>query len=524
MKRIVRFATRPVNALVLVAVAAFLFAAAATAVHGFPKPLEHDEYSYLLQAETFMSGRLTTPTHPMWRHFETFHVLQQPTYASKYPPANALFIAAGWQATGRPIAGVWFSFVFMCVAICWMLQGWLGPRWGMAISLAFASWVSLSYWSYSYWGGAVAAGAAALVLGAMYRIMNRRATAANAIGLGLGVLLLANSRPYEGMLLAIPVFVVLARWFLSDHPGTWRQKMRSVLIPLAAVCLIGFACMARYNSAVTGSWHQLPYTVYQKARAGAPLFIWQKSAATAPTRDVVMQRFMASEDTVYRAAATLNGRVDFVTSFANDFLLILIPATLLLPFLLIPAAIRLRRIRFALITILWVLFGMAFTAWFLPHYAAPLVGLVLATYGVCLRLLADLHLGARRIGRFLAVSILLLWFVKGAGSSLWNLARSGPRDTSADWPSQRQLIADTLARHSQRNLIIVRYGAQHGPGNEWVYNSANIDASRVVWARDMGEIDNRPLIEYFRDRAAWIVDINDDSGPYSVRPYIPSAP
>ena len=157
--------------MLLVGVVALGLAATSTAANGFPPPLEHDEYSYLLGAETFLNGHLTNPPHPMWRHFDTFHVLQQPTYNSKYPPANALVIAAGWKISGHPIVGVWLGFVFMCVALCWMLQGWLGEGWGLGVTLAYTSYDALSYWSYSYWGGAVAAGAGALVLGALYQIV-----------------------------------------------------------------------------------------------------------------------------------------------------------------------------------------------------------------------------------------------------------------------------------------------------------------------------------------------------------------
>ena len=62
---------------------------------GPPAPCEHDEFGYLLSAETFRAGRLTNPTPRHWEHFETLHQTMRPSYQSKYPPAQALFLAAG---------------------------------------------------------------------------------------------------------------------------------------------------------------------------------------------------------------------------------------------------------------------------------------------------------------------------------------------------------------------------------------------------------------------------------------------
>src|SRR5579862_2797462 len=50
-----------------------------------PTAMGADDFSYLLLGDTLSHFRLTNPTHPFHRFFETYFVLQEPSYSSIYP-------------------------------------------------------------------------------------------------------------------------------------------------------------------------------------------------------------------------------------------------------------------------------------------------------------------------------------------------------------------------------------------------------------------------------------------------------
>jgi hypothetical protein len=63
----------------------------------------------------------------------------------------------------------------------------------------------------------------------------------------------------------------------------------------------------------------------------------------------------------------------------------------------------------------------------------------------------------------------------------------------------------------------VRFAPRSKSGFDWVYNCADIDKAKVVWAADMGVARNQELIDYFRDRQVWLAE--PDRDPAQWEPY-----
>jgi hypothetical protein len=473
-----------------------------------PTPIFHDEFSYLLMADTFAHGRLANPSNPLWPSFETFHVNWIPTYSSMYPPMQGLALALG-QVLGHPWIGVLLSNATMCVAILWMLRGWMPARWAflggfiVAVQLCFAT-----YWMNSYWGGAVSATGGALVLGALARIL-RHARTRDALLLGLGMAILANSRPFEGAIFCVPCLIYLFLWLLGKA-GTRSEstvRWKKIFLPLAACGVLTLSFMGFYNWRLTGNPLLMPHILNTRTNDTGRTFLWQRPASPREYRNAQFEDFYNGWEREYyqRNWADLK-RVTLEKIDIFGVLFFWKAELLLLPFVLF--LFRDRRIRPLLITFFPSAAALFIVVWGQAHYAGPLVCVLAALVVQSIRHLNSLKIKGRPIGAMVARTVVVILVVQIAAAAL--AGRCDPYAYHCGGMPGREAVEQKLRRIPAKHLVLVHYGVDHNPHQEWVYNGADIGGAKVLWARELDAAQNARLVEYFKDRKIWLVDADAD--------------
>ena len=524
-----RVAIQPRYAGALVGVVALIGVIGLSILFGIPQPRFHDEFSNLLLSDTLGRGRLVNPVHPLWMHFESFHILQQPTYASKFPPGQGLILAAGKSIGGHPIVGVWITVSLTFAAICWMLQAWVPKRWALfgamlgILQVRFADLPLmpsglLGYWSQSYWGGSLAALGGALVFGALPRVL-RRPSVRHALLLGLGLAILANTRPFEGLVISLPIAVMLLSCVLRRNNFSRHTFFARVVIPIALVLFVAAGAMAFYNFRVTGSPLRFPYWVHKEAYMIAPLFVFQSKAIDKKYNHEAIRDFHTGWEFIpYERQQSISGLISETGHKLATLWGFYLGSVLTIPVIAtLPALLRNRRMRLALASCGLLVAALLTVNWVLPHYGAPATCLVLLLVVQALRYLRLWTWRGKPIGRRAILAIPcalvvsnLIFFVLRMTYSL------------DDWSQGRVRLLSELTRQSGDHLVVVRYGNNRTSSlrdhAEWVYNEADIDHAKVVWAREMNAEQNRKLLEYFKQRHAWLL-IFDGDGSTRLSPY-----
>ncbi|HEY3838983.1 MAG TPA: hypothetical protein VGL72_20560 [Bryobacteraceae bacterium] len=521
-----RLARKRTAAVMVVGGSALLLRLAILPADPIPHPFIHDEFSYLLAADTFASGRLTNPTPPLWQHFESFHIDQQPTYMSMYPPAQGLVLAAGQRILGDPWFGVWLSCGVMSAAFCWVLQAWFPPGWAFLGGMLCVMRIALfSEWIDSYNGGAVPAIGGALVIGAFSRLIKtqvaRRSQIVTGLLLAAGFAILANSRPWEGVWLGagvIAAFLYVSRKKHVPMPG------RGFWLPASAALAVIAVGMGYYNFRVFGNPLTLPYQINRATYAVSPLFVWQNLRPEPVYRHREMRDFYVNREVeVFEKIKTPSGFVKEIFRKVGIGTTFFYASALLPPLIMLPVMVFDKRMRSVVIMGLVFFVGVIINAFFFPRYAAPVGSLIYIALIQCMRHLRVAQMSGSPAGRFLVRMIVAVCVVlcglRAAHQPLHIRVDRFPTLWYGPGPLgiPRATVEARIDRMPGKHLLLVRYSSDHDSFDEWVYNKANIDGAKVVWAREMGWRADSELIRHFRGRDVWLVE--PDGNPPRVRPY-----
>ena len=367
---------KPILAIIIIALVAYLGNAAGNMLVRFPEPAIHDEFSKLLAADTFASGRLTNPSHLFWEHFQTFHVFEQPTYASKYLPGQGLLLALGQVLGGHPVVGLWIGAALFSVSIYWMIAGIVPRSWGLLGGIIAAlNFCVLGYWGQKYWGGYLSAIGCSLVYGALFRL-SKKPTIPISLVLGVGLVIISLSRPLESLFVLVPGGGYFLYCFIKNKNRECRSFFVRACLPAVVVVALGLLWMGYYNYRVTGDAFTMPYVLHKQMSTGTPSFLFSEPK---PIPGHELDEFVANHKfhlAKFNSQQNLSGYLIFKSREFITCLFFYFRFVFLIPLFMIPFMWKKSWTSVALFATIAV-WGIAFCEYAtLPRKIAPATGLM----------------------------------------------------------------------------------------------------------------------------------------------------
>ena len=384
---------------------------------------------------------------------------------------------------------MWLSCAFATVAVWWMARAFVEPEWALLAGVVAAVHPTMVDWGHVYWGGAVAVLGGALVVGGWGRLIQGRAPGVHpGLLLGVGLVILANSRPYEGAVLSLPLMASLV----------WRR--RRTAWPAVAVLLVGGAATAAYNHRVTDHPLRMPFVAYAAQFDIYPKFWFlpRRDPPPAYPNATMAEVHTSKERGRYDMLHTPRGLASTAVTWAQRLThMHARPAVLLVPLLAaVVVGLRDHRARRLLVIVALFLLGLTAENWFLPHYAAPVVPAVLLLMVLGWRRLAEHPLSARA-GRGVFVG-----FAVAAA-----LSAAAPADPELVRFTRDELLAEVPALTTGRHVVFVHYAPDHPVEDEWVYNGCDIASRPIVWARSLTAAADAEVVRWYGPRRTWTLTV-----------------
>jgi len=518
-----RIADRPVLATASIFLFVLIGRLALLPVLGTAQPIVPDDGSLLLQASTLAAGRLSNP--PLPSNFEAIYVLLNPAFASMYPVLRTLPMALGQMAGIGFWGGLLVCVAAVCALVYWALKAWVPASFAyvtaiiVAIRLGFfSSWINM------YYGPAFTALGGLVLLGAYARVRRRPSLTSGAL-LGLGVLILMTTRPFEGLLAAAPFGVALVIDFFK---ATDKKPLFAAGAAAGLFVVAGLGLTAAGDRAVAGDWRMSPYNLYVKTAVADPAFFVSPRGDPkfGDVRYVQDRRELDLDIQAYERRGSLKGWLRAEEHRLHSYGVFYLGFALLIPFMVGLYAMRRDPVPLASLGLL--LAGLTQVTWDHPQYLSPGFGVVMLCVAAGLAALRRWSPGERPIG--LALSRLVpLAVVIGAALPLSSAIAGRPQmlaglnllqDNVCCWirlPSLHGAVDQELAVEPLGQIVAVDSGPRANPHLPVIFNLADPAREHVIWIHDDPQANAQAFARY-PGRKAWWLGWRDDGAP-CLRPY-----